>query len=263
MLEQRLLVGAGFVDQDYVFCEPDGSPLHPERVTKHSSGEFASTRCRTSLRTGFGTHGRRSPSPTASTREWSRSTSDTHTSRSRCRPTRTSSRRCTTTPPRSSPTWFCPRGEAGPAHFPRRGPCDEIAAAKCAVLRLGDRRSRRSMEVRVGAASSCAGVRSLGSRPAPRSPSVWPSRSPIESTGRSTGATIRRDDAPRAMTSSTAVALRSLMSYPAGHAVTNWSRSVRKPTLSSLRRRFCSASTRVYPSGRYGAKAATMSLGQC
>lgn len=27
MLEQRLLVGAGFVDQDYVFCEPDGSPL--------------------------------------------------------------------------------------------------------------------------------------------------------------------------------------------------------------------------------------------
>jgi integrase len=32
MLEQRLLVGAGFVDQDYVFCEPDGSPLHPERV---------------------------------------------------------------------------------------------------------------------------------------------------------------------------------------------------------------------------------------
>jgi hypothetical protein len=32
MLEQRLLVGAGFVDQDYVFCEPDGRPLHPERV---------------------------------------------------------------------------------------------------------------------------------------------------------------------------------------------------------------------------------------
>jgi integrase len=32
MLEQRLLVGAGFVDQDFVFCEPDGSPLHPERV---------------------------------------------------------------------------------------------------------------------------------------------------------------------------------------------------------------------------------------
>jgi integrase len=32
MLEQRLLVGAGFVDQDYVFCEPDSSPLHPERV---------------------------------------------------------------------------------------------------------------------------------------------------------------------------------------------------------------------------------------
>ena len=32
MLEQRLLVGAGFVDQDYVFCEPDGNPLHPERV---------------------------------------------------------------------------------------------------------------------------------------------------------------------------------------------------------------------------------------
>ena len=32
MLEQRLLVGAGFVDQDYVFCGPDGRPLHPERV---------------------------------------------------------------------------------------------------------------------------------------------------------------------------------------------------------------------------------------
>ncbi len=32
MLEQRLLVGAGFVDQDFVFSEPDGSPLHPERV---------------------------------------------------------------------------------------------------------------------------------------------------------------------------------------------------------------------------------------
>jgi integrase len=32
MLEQRLLVGAGFVDQDFVFCEPDGNPLHPERV---------------------------------------------------------------------------------------------------------------------------------------------------------------------------------------------------------------------------------------
>ena len=32
MLEQRLLVGSGFVDQDFVFCEPDGSPLHPERV---------------------------------------------------------------------------------------------------------------------------------------------------------------------------------------------------------------------------------------
>jgi integrase len=32
MIEQRLLVGAGFVDQDYVFCEPDGDPLHPERV---------------------------------------------------------------------------------------------------------------------------------------------------------------------------------------------------------------------------------------
>jgi integrase len=32
MLEQRLLVGAGFTDHDYVFCEPDGAPLHPERV---------------------------------------------------------------------------------------------------------------------------------------------------------------------------------------------------------------------------------------
>ncbi len=32
MLEQRLLVGTAFVDQDFVFCEPDGNPLHPERV---------------------------------------------------------------------------------------------------------------------------------------------------------------------------------------------------------------------------------------
>lgn len=32
MLEQRLLVGDGFVDQGLVFCQPDGSPLHPERV---------------------------------------------------------------------------------------------------------------------------------------------------------------------------------------------------------------------------------------
>jgi integrase len=32
MLEQRLLVGAGFIDQDFVFCEPNGSSLHPERV---------------------------------------------------------------------------------------------------------------------------------------------------------------------------------------------------------------------------------------
>ena len=31
-LYQRLLVGAGFADQDFVFCEPDGSPLRPERV---------------------------------------------------------------------------------------------------------------------------------------------------------------------------------------------------------------------------------------
>lgn len=32
MLELRLLVGDGFVDQGLVFCHPDGSPLHPERV---------------------------------------------------------------------------------------------------------------------------------------------------------------------------------------------------------------------------------------
>jgi integrase len=32
MLEQRLLVGPGFVDQDLVFCQPDRSPYHPERV---------------------------------------------------------------------------------------------------------------------------------------------------------------------------------------------------------------------------------------
>lgn len=32
MLEQRLLVGAGFVDRDLVFCQPDGEPHHPERV---------------------------------------------------------------------------------------------------------------------------------------------------------------------------------------------------------------------------------------
>jgi integrase len=32
MLEQRLLVGEGFVDRDFVFSEPDGGPLHPERV---------------------------------------------------------------------------------------------------------------------------------------------------------------------------------------------------------------------------------------
>ena len=32
MLEQRLLVRAGFVDQDYVCCEPDGRALYPERV---------------------------------------------------------------------------------------------------------------------------------------------------------------------------------------------------------------------------------------
>ena len=32
MRGRRILVGAGFVDQDFVFCEPDGSPLHPERV---------------------------------------------------------------------------------------------------------------------------------------------------------------------------------------------------------------------------------------
>ncbi len=32
MLEQRLLIGPGFVDQDLVFCQPDGSPYHPERV---------------------------------------------------------------------------------------------------------------------------------------------------------------------------------------------------------------------------------------
>jgi integrase len=32
MLERRLLVGDGFVDQGLVFCQPDGAPLHPERV---------------------------------------------------------------------------------------------------------------------------------------------------------------------------------------------------------------------------------------
>ena len=32
MLEQRLLVGDGFVDEGFVFCQPDGSPPHPERV---------------------------------------------------------------------------------------------------------------------------------------------------------------------------------------------------------------------------------------
>ena len=32
MIERRLLVGDGFVDHGLVFCHPDGSPLHPERV---------------------------------------------------------------------------------------------------------------------------------------------------------------------------------------------------------------------------------------
>ena len=32
MLERRLLVGDGFVDHGLAFCQPDGAPLHPERV---------------------------------------------------------------------------------------------------------------------------------------------------------------------------------------------------------------------------------------
>jgi integrase len=32
MLEKRILVGPSFVDRDLVFCQPDGSPHHPERV---------------------------------------------------------------------------------------------------------------------------------------------------------------------------------------------------------------------------------------
>ena len=32
MIERRLLVGDGFVDRGLMFCQPDGEPLHPERV---------------------------------------------------------------------------------------------------------------------------------------------------------------------------------------------------------------------------------------
>ena len=31
--EERLLVGPGFIDQDLVFCRPDGSPYHPNRFS--------------------------------------------------------------------------------------------------------------------------------------------------------------------------------------------------------------------------------------
>lgn len=35
--EERLLIGAGWQDHDLMFCKVDGSPLHPERVSR----EFA------------------------------------------------------------------------------------------------------------------------------------------------------------------------------------------------------------------------------
>ena len=34
MLEERLLMGAGFTDHGLVFCRPDGGPLHPERFSR-------------------------------------------------------------------------------------------------------------------------------------------------------------------------------------------------------------------------------------
>jgi hypothetical protein len=32
--QERLLVGAGYQDQDLVFCRPDGKPFHPESFSK-------------------------------------------------------------------------------------------------------------------------------------------------------------------------------------------------------------------------------------
>lgn len=34
---ERLLVGAGWNDLDLVFCREDGTPLHPERLTRSFS----------------------------------------------------------------------------------------------------------------------------------------------------------------------------------------------------------------------------------
>ena len=34
MVDERLLMGAGFTDHGLVFCRPDGGPLHPERFSR-------------------------------------------------------------------------------------------------------------------------------------------------------------------------------------------------------------------------------------
>jgi len=42
-LAERLLMGAGFIDHDLVFCRPDGGPLHPERFSRTFDREVAKT----------------------------------------------------------------------------------------------------------------------------------------------------------------------------------------------------------------------------
>jgi integrase len=83
MLDQRPLVGAGFVDQDFVFCEPDASPLHPERVYQSFR-----RRVRKHAFPYLSPHGLRHtwlpwPWPTASTRGSCKNGSCTRASRSR------------------------------------------------------------------------------------------------------------------------------------------------------------------------------------